>query len=67
MIFSFLHPRERNLSARSHEPHPSIKHHGLHHDTSEGAEFIDDAIHIEDLPVMRAEVSVAAGSPDKLL
>jgi hypothetical protein len=67
MIFSFLQHRERNLRVRSNEPHPSIKHHELHHDTTEGAEFIDDAIHIEDLPVMRAEVSVAAGSPDKLL
>ena len=67
MIFSLLHYRERNLNARSTEPHPAIKHHELHHDTSEGGEFLDDAIHLEDLPVTPAEVSVAAGSPDNLL
>jgi hypothetical protein len=67
MIFSFLHHRARNLSAGSTEPHPAIKNHELHHDTTEGAEFIDDAIHIEDLKVTQAEVSAAAGSPDKQL
>jgi hypothetical protein len=67
MIFPFIHRRERNLSAGPTEPHPAIKHHELHHDTTEGAEFIDDAIHIEDLKVTPAEVSDATGSSDKLL
>jgi hypothetical protein len=67
MIFSFLQRRERNLNARPTEPHPAIKHHELHHDTSEGGEFLDDAIHMVDLPAMQTEVSVAAGSPDNLL
>ena len=67
MIIPFLHSRERNLIAGSTAPHPAIKHHELHHDTSEGGEFLDDAIHMEDLPVMKAEVSIAAGSPENLL
>jgi hypothetical protein len=67
MIFPFFHHRERNFGARSTEPHPAIKHHELHHDTSEGGEFLDDAIHMVDLPAMQTEVSVAAGSPDNLL
>jgi hypothetical protein len=67
MFSFFLYHRVHNLSARSTEPHPAIKHHELHHDSSEGGEFLDDAIHMEDLPVTSAEVGVAAGSPDNLL
>ncbi|HEX6427545.1 MAG TPA: hypothetical protein VF008_07670 [Niastella sp.] len=67
MFSFFLYQRVHNLSARSTEPHPVIKHHELHRDTSDGGEFLDDAIYLEDLPVTPAEVSVAAGSPDNLL
>jgi hypothetical protein len=36
------------------------------HNTSEGSEFIDDAIRMKDQPLMRTEESVAAGSPENL-
>jgi hypothetical protein len=67
MILPFLKHRERNLNVRPTEPHPAIKNHELHHDASEGGEFLDDAIHFEDLAVTKTEVSIAAGSPDNLL
>jgi hypothetical protein len=67
MLFSFLRHRQRNQNVSPSLPHPAIKHHELHHDISEGEEFFDDAIHMEDVQVTRTELSIAAGSPENLL
>jgi len=63
MHFSFLHPFKLNLQ----EEHPPVAVHAMQHDTSEGSEFLDDALYMEDLVLTPPEQSIAAGSPDKLL
>lgn len=66
MRFTLLPHRIHNLKVRTEE-HPLVKLHERPHDTMEGAEFLDDAIRFEDEPTMQPELSVATGSPDKLL
>ena len=69
MLFSFLLPPKRKL----HEKHALIPInelvpiHGLPHNTSEGSEFLDDAIRMEEMSITRCEECVSAGSPEKLL
>lgn len=63
MNFSFLHPFKLDLR----DEHPLIELRTLPHDTSEGSEFLDDALRMEDVVLTLPEVSVAAGSPDRLL
>jgi len=63
MHFPFLYPNKSNLQAE----HPLIAILQPPHNTSEGSEFLDDAIRMEDLSLTRFEESVAAGSPDNLL
>jgi hypothetical protein len=65
-VMFFLHLHAHNLSARSEE-HLLVQLHEPPHDTSEGGEFLDDAIRMEELPVIQTEVSIAAGSSDNLL
>jgi hypothetical protein len=63
MHFSFLHPFKINLQVE----HPLVGNHPTPHDTSEGSEFLDDALRMEDLILTPTEESVAAGSPACLL
>ena len=66
MNLFFLHPADKNRKAQP-DKHTHVQPHGPIHDTSEGSEFLDDAIRMEDLPVIYTEESMAAGSPLNLL
>lgn len=66
MIFFFLHPAGNNLRVPSDE-HQLVPLHEPPHNTSEGGEFLDDALRMDDEPVIYTEESVAAGSPENLL
>lgn len=66
MIFYFLHPAGNHLRVPSDE-HQLVTLHESPHNTSEGSEFLDDALRMEDEPVVYTEQSIAAGSPDSLL
>ena len=63
MHFLFLHPFKRNL--REEQALVSVQE--PPRNTSEGSEFLDDAIRMEDMQVMATEECVAAGSPKILL
>ena len=63
MHFSFLHPFKIDLR----DEHPLVDLHETPHNTSEGSEFLDDALRMEDLVWTPTEESVAAGSPLNLL
>jgi len=63
MLFSFLHPFRSNPND---EP-ALVAIHDLPRNTSEGGEFLDDAIRMEDLTWTHTEECVAAGSPLNLL
>jgi hypothetical protein len=49
------------------EEHPVMPLHQPPHDLIEGSEFLDDAIHMDEVLVTRTEISVSAGSPQDLL
>ena len=67
MLIDYFHPFKMNLRPKAQEP-TVVRLHAPAHDTMEGAEFMDDALRFEDeWPPMQTEVSVAAGSPEKLL
>jgi hypothetical protein len=64
MNFFFLHPFKLKLQ----EEHPLVAlHETPDQNSSEGGEFLDDALRMEDMVLTPAENSVAAGSPEKLL
>ena len=63
MQFSFLHP----FKLRLQEEHPVVAVHAAQHDTSEGSEFLDDALRMEDVILTPFEECIAAGSPASLL
>jgi hypothetical protein len=64
MHFSFLHLRK----TEQQEEHPLVKlHETPDRNTSEGGEFLDDALRMEDMMLTPIELSIAAGSPEKLL
>jgi hypothetical protein len=65
MHFSFLHPFKLNL--REMEEPPTVVVHTAAHNTSEGGEFLNDALRMEDIILTPTEESVAAGSPSQLL
>ena len=68
MRFSFIHPFKLNLRD-SHTQVAEVTVHTSLHDASEGSEFLDDALRMEDLsitPYANTEESVAAGSPPNL-
>ena len=57
MRVSFIHPFKLNLR----DEHTHIAEATFHeplHDTSEGSEFLDDAIRIEDLPALYTEENI---------
>ena len=66
MIFFFLHPAAHSLSVPSDE-HQLVPLHEPAHNTYEGSEFLDDALRMDDEPVVYTEESNAAGSPESLL
>jgi hypothetical protein len=69
MRFSFIHPFKLNLRDE-HTQTAEVTIHQPLHDTSEGSEFLDDALRMEDLsviPYANAEEKIAAGSPPNLL
>lgn len=51
-------PSEEHLLVPIHEPP---------HNTTEGSEFLDDALRMHEQPLIYTEESVAAGSPKNLL
>jgi hypothetical protein len=63
MHFFFLHP----IKSGAEEEHTLVPLHALQHNTSEGSEFLDDAIRMEDLSLTHTEECIAAGSPERLL
>ena len=69
MLFDYFHPFKLNLRPKPKEPvEVVVRLHAPAHDTMEGAEFMDDALRFEDeWPLAKTEVSVASGSPEKLL
>lgn len=69
MHFSFIHPFKLDLRAER-TPVKKVSLHELSHDTSEGSEFLDDALRMEDLPFnpyANTEESIAAASRENLL
>jgi hypothetical protein len=66
MPLFFLHTITRDQNNQPKE-HPLVPIHEPPHNTNEGSEFLDDAIRMEDLPLVYTEESVAAGSPKNLL
>lgn len=66
MKLHFLHPPLPDPAAKIIEQ-GLVKLHEPPHNTSEGGEFLDDAIHMYELPVTLTEESIAAGSPRYLL
>ncbi|WP_431215083.1 hypothetical protein ACQ86N_10340 [Puia sp. P3] len=64
MHFSFLYPRKNEQQ----EEHPLVTlHETADRNTNEGGEFLDDALRMEDMVLTPTELSIAAGSPEKLL
>jgi len=63
MHLNFLHPFKIDLR----DEHPTVVVHAAEQNTSEGGEFLDDALRMEDLVLTPTELSVAAGSPTNLL
>ena|SRR5688572_5994971 len=68
MHISFIHPFKLNFQNEHTQIAEATFHEPLH-DTSEGSEFLDDALRMEDLSFSpyKTEESVAAGSPPNLL
>lgn len=66
MLYLFYDPAMRHLNGRA-EDHPLVKLHEPPQDTSEGGEFLDDAIHMDEVYVVPTEESISAGSPENFL
>ena len=66
MNLQFFHLPTKN---RKDEPnkHALVLFQEPQHNTNEGSEFLDDALRMEDLPRVRTEESISAGSPEYLL
>jgi hypothetical protein len=64
MLFPFSHATKDGFG----DDHPLVvTHEPPAQNTSEGGEFLDDALRMEDLPPARTEEIVAAGAPANLL
>ncbi|AXY73254.1 hypothetical protein D3H65_04355 [Paraflavitalea soli] len=66
MMFPFLHPVANGLLVPSDE-HQLVPLHDPPRNTNEGGEFLDDALRMEEQPIIYTEESIAAGSPTGLL
>jgi hypothetical protein len=64
MNFFFLHPTNKITAPAEHE---LVKLHEPPHNTTEGSEFLDDAIRTREQPLMQTEESIAVGCPEYLL
>jgi hypothetical protein len=65
MIFPFLHPVANGLPVPSDEQQ-LVPLHEAPHNTNEGGEFLDDALRMDEQPIIYTEESIAAGSPQNL-
>ena len=63
MHFTFLHPFKLKMT----EEQPMTVIHEIPDASCGGGEFLDDAIRMDDVPFVRSEDCVAAGSPSGLL
>ena len=61
MHFFFLHPATKDLEDQINEPMLRPSHEQLYN-TSDGGEFLDDAIRIEDLSIIQSEENIAGES-----
>ena len=59
MNFFFIHPAKNSEGAADEHILVPLQNHG--HDLSEGSEFLDDAIRIEDLPESDMEENITDG------
>jgi hypothetical protein len=66
MHFSFIHPFKLDLRDE-HSQAAEVTIHKPFHDTSEGSEFLDDALRMEDLSVTSIEEKVTDASLPDLL
>lgn len=61
MHLFFLHPDTKDLKDQLNEPMLRPSHEQLYN-TSDGDEFLDDAIRIEDLSIIQSEENIAGES-----
>ena len=69
MHFSFIHPFKLDLRD-GHTRIAAVTLHEPLHDTSEGSEFLDDALRMEDIsfaPYTNTKESIGAGTAENLL
>lgn len=66
MNLFFINPRQKNLREEPDRP-VIIMMQEPAHNTSEGSEFLDDAIRTHDQPPVYTEESIGVGCPDDLL
>ncbi|MBO9572700.1 MAG: hypothetical protein J7497_10920 [Chitinophagaceae bacterium] len=52
---------------KAEDIHTLVPLHEIEYNTTEGGEFLDDAIRTEDLPPIYSEENIAPGSPENLL
>jgi len=64
MNLFFLYPATKNRDDQS-DKH-ALVHNEPPRNTNEGSEFLDDVIHMTDLPLIYTEESIATGSPKNL-
>ena len=64
-----MDPRFTNHPAQNpeDEPVPLVAVPEHEHNTSEGSEFLDDALRMKEQPFMYVEKTIAVGSPENLL
>jgi len=65
MIHFFLHPVANSLVVPSDE-HQLVPLHEGPRNTNEGGEFLDDALRMNEQPIIYTEESIAPGSPQNL-
>jgi hypothetical protein len=66
MNLFFLHLPAKNRGDESGK-NTLVSIQGPEHNTTEGSEFLDDAIRMQDQPLMYTEESAASGYPESLL
>jgi hypothetical protein len=66
MNFFFFYPTNKSTRDAQAE-HQLVKLHEPPQNTTEGSEFLDDAIRTRDQPLMQSEESIAVGCPEYLL
>lgn len=67
MVFYFLHPAAGTGPRVPSDEQKLVTLHEAPHNTNEGSEFLDDAIRLDEQPVVYAEDSIAPGSPESML